>query len=97
MPRDAIFLQRRKKPGPVRGPVSVCRRGGRQPLPEGNMLRTGDSGTIQSVQQQARSMWGAFLSGNAARRMTAMPNRECSNEQILRGPDCQTPADILAL
>src|SRR5450759_239347 len=30
----------RKKPGPVRGPISTCRRGGRQHLPEGNTLCT---------------------------------------------------------
>ena len=37
-----------EKTGPRKGPgFSICRRGGRQHRPEGNKLRTGDSGRIR--------------------------------------------------
>lgn len=35
-----------KKPGPARGPVSVCRRGGRQHLPEGTCCALGTLGGV---------------------------------------------------
>src|SRR5215468_9557840 len=68
-----------KKPGP-RGPgFSDCRRGGRQCLPEGNMLpcrRFWED--IHPAKQRTTSMRSVLHSGNVGRRMTAMRNRNSS-------------------
>src|SRR5262245_42816845 len=68
-----------KKPGPWGPGFSDCRRGGRQCLPEGNMLpcrRFWED--IHPAKQCTTSMRSVLHSGNVGRRMTAMRNRNSS-------------------
>jgi hypothetical protein len=76
-PIPVIVNHGMKKTGPQSGPgFSNCRRGGRQYLPEGNMLQAGDSGRIYPAQQRASSMRSVRQCDNANRRMSAMRNRK---------------------
>jgi len=67
----------KKKPGPSRGPVGECRRGGRQ-TSEGNLLRQRRLWEdIHPPSQRDRTMLGVFALSNATARMSAMRRRGC--------------------